>query len=173
MLELMKTELVDFAHDVAARSSAARFSRMVSEDTPLPETIIWLADLTGETPDDLRYAFGRRLFERFTILYPDFIPTDGGVMGFLLGLERHIHDEIRVLYPDARPPSICCEKVDDDTLRIHYQSDQPVTEMCMGMLDAALAHFETRGSVSREAAEADADAVFRVSMRQSDHRAAA
>lgn len=175
MLALMTTELGCFARDIASRTVAvaSAFEAEMAVDAPLPEMIDRLAELTGEIPADLRYAFGRRLFERFTLLYPDFIPMDGGVLDFLLGLERHVHVEMRALYPDARPPRLMCERVDQRTLTLRYRSDQPVAEMCAGMIEAALAHFESEGAVIREGAAPDADAVFVIRLKEEQAQVAA
>ncbi len=161
MLALIWSELREFAHDVAGPESAARFG----EEGPgvLAERLNRLADLAGEKPPELLRAFGRRLFERFVRLYPDFVPADLEALDYLEHIERHVHQELRALYPSAKPPQLCCVRVAPDRLLIRYGSDQPVAEMCEGMIEAALSHFEARAEIRRRAARGGG-AVFEVSL---------
>lgn len=148
MWGLMKSELRSFARDIAAHDVADRFES-IGDDHPLPEMIGRLAEMTGETPSELRHAFGRRAFERFAAIYPDFIPADIDALDYLQNLQRHVHDEMRMLYPTAQPPRLSCERISKSRIVLRYSSDAPVTEMCAGMIDAALAHFEARALVTR------------------------
>lgn len=162
----MKSELRKFARDIATADIAARFEQ-IGDDRSLPEMIGRLAEMTGEATGELRHAFGRRAFERFAELYPDFIPTNVGALDYLLTIERHVHDEMRFLYPTAQPPQLCCERVSETRLVIRYSSEEPIAEMCAGMLEAALAHFEARALVTRRDETECADgaaAVFDVAL---------
>lgn len=159
MLPLMQSELRSFARDIASESAFTDF--VARSDALLPERLALLAELTGEDVGLLRHAFGRRLFERFVSLYPDFVPMSGNALDWLEHIEQHVHDELRGLYPEARPPQLSCVRVTRSRLLIRYWSANPVAEMCAGMIDAALAHFETRAAITRREAK-DESSVFEV-----------
>lgn len=148
MLDLMKSELRKFARDIAADDVAARFEQ-IGDDQSLPEMVGRLAEMTGEAPGELRHAFGRRAFERFAELYPDFIPTDVDALDYMLTIERHVQEEMRFLFPAAQPPQLCCKRVSATRVVIRYSSREPMAEMCAGMIEAALAQFEARILVTR------------------------
>lgn len=112
---------------------------------------------------ELRRAFGRRVFERFVELYPDFVPMSGTALDYLEHIEKHVHDELRALYPESRPPKLCCVRISPSRLLIRYWSATPVAEMYIGMIEAALAHFETRAVIRRRDTKNDA-AVFEVTL---------
>lgn len=166
MFDLMRSELLGFALDVAPAEAARRFAQedaAAESGGALPERLDRLAALTGQSPSELRFAFGRRVFERFASSYPDFIPEGVGALDFLVGIERHVHGEMAALYPSASPPQVCCERLSETRAILRYSSDQPVADMCAGMLEAALSHFETRAVVTRRPApDCGADAVFEI-----------
>lgn len=167
MFDLMRSELLGFACDVATADAARRFIAEDADAAPdggaLPERLDRLAALTGQSSSELRFAFGRRVFERFASSYPDFIPEGVGALDFLMKIESHVHGEMTSLYPSAAPPRLCCERLSETRAILRYASDQPVAEMCAGMLEAALSHFETRAVITRRAdADRGADAVFEI-----------
>ena len=162
---MMETELRDFARAVAAPDAFAAF--LAGPGAALPDRLGRLAALTGERPGELSRAFGRRMFERFVSLYPDFVPLSVTALDYLEHIERHVHEEIRALYPEARPPRLCCVRLSPTRLLIRYWSATPAAEMCEGMIEAALAHFETRAMIRRREAK-DAAAVFEVSLATDD-----
>ena len=156
MLPFARSELRRFARDIASVKAFGLFS--AASGSLLAAR---LAELTEQDAGAIRHAFGRRLFERFVALYPDFVPMSGNALDWLEHIEKHVHDELRGLYPEARPPQLSCVRVTRSRLLIRYWSANPVAEMCAGMIDAALAHFETKAAISRREAK-DASSVFEV-----------
>jgi len=64
-----------------------------------------LSRATGLAIPVLVREFGRHLFRRFVELYPRFFSGVGSAFDFLMGIEMHIHTEVKKLYPDAELPS--------------------------------------------------------------------
>ncbi|MFV0475855.1 MAG: heme NO-binding domain-containing protein [Pikeienuella sp.] len=172
MFDLTRSELLGFAKDVSSSVAARKFQKALDADRDadggesrnlprsLPQWLDLLAELAEQSPKELHHAFGRRLFERFAIFYPDFIPSNVSALDFLEGVERHVHDELRSIYPGARPPRLDCERLSETRLIIRYFSASPAEELCVGMLEATLDHFETRATILRRPPEKGADAVF-------------
>lgn len=161
MVSLMRSELDEFAREIAGSARATAFAAEASG--ALPERLARLAELTGEPPGELAHAFGGRLFERFTRLYPEFMPARVPALDWLERVERHVHDELRDFYPEARPPRLCCVRVSADRLLIRYGSEAPVAEMFAGIIEAALARFEVRAELRRRETGAGF-AVFEVTL---------
>ena len=156
MLPFARSELRRFARDIASVKAFGLFS---AESGSL--LAARLAELTEQDAGAIRHAFGRRLFERFVALYPDFVPMSGNALDYLEHVERHVHDELRGLDAGARTPQLCCVRVSRSRLLIRYRSAAPAAEICAGMIDAALRHFETRAVITRRDTK-DSAAVFEV-----------
>src|SRR5439155_1467318 len=67
-----------------------------------------LSRATGLAIPVLVREFGRHLFRRFVELYPRFFSGVGSAFDFLMGIEMHIHTEVKKLDPDAELPSFEC-----------------------------------------------------------------
>jgi Haem-NO-binding len=89
---------------------------------------------------DLGRYFGRSLFGRFTVIYPDIMGQYTNALDLLAHVGSHIHIDITVLYPDARPPRIWHEEKDGQTT-IHYQSHRPMAAIALGLIEQCMEHF--------------------------------
>jgi hypothetical protein len=81
------------------------------------------------------------LFGRFVALFPVFFTPHTSAASFLVGLESHVHTEVRKLYSNARPPLFTFESRPDGRLLLEYQSNRGLWQFAHGLLEACLAHF--------------------------------
>ena len=58
----------------------------------------------------------------------------------LMHVGDHIHEEVKVLYPDARPPKVR-SYVKDGTLHVEYASHRPFANIARGLITGAMKHF--------------------------------
>ena len=89
---------------------------------------------------ELGRYFGRHLFDRFTVIYPDIVGHYSNAMELLMHVGTHIHADVTVLYPDARPPRVWHENKDGRTV-IHYQSHRPMAVVALGLIEQCVEHF--------------------------------
>ncbi len=159
---LMFREFFLFAEDATSEGFVADMIKAVgaeddyNEAGPFDhETLIsmmeYLARQTGYEFPDLCNDFGRRMFKRFTILHPDFFAEQTMALDFLQGIEAHIHEQVRTLIPKSRPPRMDVTRPRPNELIMHYQSDRPFADLCAGLIEAALEHFEVNGQIKRQA----------------------
>lgn len=162
MLGLFKVELRKFARDITTGSIADQFE-LKAKGSPLAGKIEILAELTGEARDELGYAFGRRTFESIAALYPDFVPASGNPLDFLDMLETTVFAELRRLMPEIDSPGFHFVRKSPTQMQLYYKSEEPVVEMCAGLLDSVLQHFECEGRVSQlDETPEGYDAVFEI-----------
>jgi len=114
-----------------------------------------LSDATKQTVPDLLRAYGIYLFERFTVKYPQFFRHAGNSFDFLSMVEGHIHVEVKKLYPDAELPSIQCDRLSENVLRLTYRSNRPFAAFAEGMMRGAVAYFAQNMSVELKASTPD------------------
>tara|TARA_B100000953_G_scaffold299188_1_gene298398 strand:- start:276 stop:809 length:534 start_codon:yes stop_codon:yes gene_type:complete len=84
--------------------------------------------------------FGAYLFDRFTVLYAEIVGRYATAEALLSHVGDHIHEEVRVLYPDANPPEVKTVS-NGDTLHVRYSSHRPFAHIAHGLVAGAMKHF--------------------------------
>lgn len=95
---------------------------------------------SGIDAAELCRLFGHYLYNRFLILYPEIIEAYKNAEELLSHVGSHIHSEVRVLYPDARPPHIESKKVAGG-FELAYQSHRPMAAIACGLVQGCMEHF--------------------------------
>ena len=102
------------------------------------------ARLSGETGARICEDYGSWLFDRFELLFPDIMARYASAEALLTHVGSHIHEEVRVLYPDARPPQIYAVGQGDNIL-VRYRSHRPLAHIAYGLIRQCLiAHDDPR-----------------------------
>lgn len=112
-------------------------------------------------------AYGRFLYDRFGDLYPEIVERYGSAQELLAHVGSHIHEEVRILYPDARPPSVTTTIEGTDTV-IRYASHRPFAMIAVGLVRRALEADNDRRVLEIEVAPGGTQAVLRLHARQAD-----
>ena len=98
------------------------------------------SEVSGIDGGELCQLFGKYLYNRFLVLYPDIMQAYTTAEDLLAHVGSHIHNEVRILYPDARPPLID-NKREDDAFVISYQSHRPMAAIACGLIQGCMEHF--------------------------------
>lgn len=109
-----------------------------------------LSELTEISVPDLVKEFGRYLFGRFLVLYPQFFEGVPDSLTLLQGIESVIHFEVLKLYPDAQLPRFEVYRKDAGTLELVYHSERHLEDLAEGLIEACVAHFGEPIAISRE-----------------------
>jgi len=125
-----------------------------------------LSEKTGMPVPELVEAFGRYLFGRFVVLYPDFFEGVDGAFSFLDRIEEHVHVEVRKLYPDAELPTFETSRVDNDTMLMVYQSKRPFADLAHGLIEGCIAHYGEPVDVHMEDLSDDGRTHVRFTLKQ-------
>ena len=105
--------------------------------------VLKAAERLGASAPELMRQFGRELFPRFLMNYPQFFAGISDSRRFLRGIQTHIHDEVKKLYPDANPPVFDVDE-DNDCLTLTYRSHRPMSMVALGLIEACIDHFGER-----------------------------
>jgi len=95
-------------------------------------------------------AFGKFLFERFVVLYPNFFTEDQTTFGFLDLIENHVHVEVKKLYPDAELPTFDTTLFNENHLEMIYQSKRPFAPVAYGLMQGCIDHYKENITIERE-----------------------
>ena len=92
--------------------------------------------------DELVRSYGRHLFGVFTKKYPGFFEGVNDSMSFLMRVETHIHKEVLKLYHTAELPTLDCQLVTEDSMRIEYRSSRPFSALALGLIEGCAEYFD-------------------------------
>ena len=118
-----------------------------------------LGTITGTDAAGLIEAFGRHLFGRFAVLYPQFFDQQTTAFEFIQSVEGTIHVEVMKLYPDAELPRLATEVLSSGRLRVTYRSQRSLADLAEGLLCACIEHFDEDIELRRAPAD-DRSVVF-------------
>ncbi len=132
------TEQVLSAADLPHGGAFSRVSRYPWEQAV--QVVTSASRISGADANELCTEFGRFLFARFTVLYRDIVeryPTAEGMLGHV---ESHIHEEVKILYPDAVPPTVSSHR-EGDGFVVEYRSHRPFAYIAFGLVQGCMTHF--------------------------------
>lgn len=109
-----------------------------------------LSAITGADAGDLQLAFGEFLFGRFAVLHGNFMEGVPGALDFLEKVQDYIHIEVEKLYPEATPPRLDCQRVDEKNMVLHYSSHRPFAMVAHGLIKGCSDHFNSNLDIKRE-----------------------
>lgn len=100
-----------------------------------------LSNATGVAPGALMLDFADTVFALFLRRYRPMIDAAASCFEFLSGIERHIHVEVRKLYPDAELPNFDYPSQPAEVLVMDYRSPRPMAMFAEGLVRAAIRHY--------------------------------
>lgn len=112
--------------------------------------VVALSQRTNVPTDDLIHTFGHYLAGRFAKLYPQFFEGFTDPFEFLSTVDRHIHREVKKLYPNAQLPSIQTEPIDEHSLAVTYRSHRSFGKLAEGLIQGSLDHFSCDATIETE-----------------------
>ena len=101
-----------------------------------------LSKVTGVPTSELMLEFADTVFALFLRRYRPMIDEAKSCFAFLEGIERHIHVEVRKLYPDAELPNFDYPMPAADVLVMDYRSPRPMAKFAEGLVRAAIRHYQ-------------------------------
>ena len=126
--------------------------------------VVAVSERTGIDAAELMRLYGNDLFGRLVVRYPVFFENVTGSIDFLSGIQTHIHDEVKSLYPDTTPPEFAVSN-QGDSIHIQYHSHRPFAMIAHGMIEACIKHFgeSLKVETSKAIGAADSQAEFLIS----------
>ncbi len=112
-----------------------------------------LAARTDKAVSELIRDFGVHLSGTFAQAYPAFFSRSGTFFDFLESIEKHIHVEVRKLYPDAELPSFRIEERSSDRLVMDYRSPRRMSALAEGLIEGSAGQFGVQVRVTTSTLE--------------------
>lgn len=128
------------------------FSEMVT-------MLTWLKSETGATMGELQSTFGKFIFGTFLTNYQSFFDRAETAFDFLESIEKHIHVEVRKLYPDAELPTFETKLLSDSVLEMIYKSERKMSSFAEGLIEKTLVYYQTDADIETEMIKEDGSEV--------------
>lgn len=135
-------EMVDELIDATNPASNGAYTSVGTYD--INELVGYVVELSRrlDTPAPaLIKAFGVFLASSFVKKFPMFFASARSTFDVLREVDRHIHVEVRKLYPDAELPVFSYRDVSTDTLELTYESTRNLPDLAEGLIEGCAGHF--------------------------------
>lgn len=100
---------------------------------------------------DLLKAYGQHLFARLAASYPMFTAASPDAFSFLQTIDKHIHVEVRKIYPDAELPRFVTRLSPDRLeLQMEYRSPRRFDDLAEGLILGCLEAYGTTAAITRQ-----------------------
>lgn len=116
----------------------------------LVKIVVAFSEHSGIGPETLQKMFGHWMLTHFVEHYPQFFADKKDAFSLLDSIESEIHVEVRKLYPEVELPTFITEQTAPNQMMMVYASPRPLGAFCHGMIEAALAHFDEKGSITSQ-----------------------
>lgn len=114
------------------------------------QLVTQLSNVTEIAVSDLVRTFGKHLFGRFVVGYPQFFEGVESAFAFLQNLDSYVHVEVQKLYPDAEVPSFECDTPEPGCLTMIYRSTRPFADLAEGLIIGCIEHFGGNIDIQRQ-----------------------
>lgn len=130
--------LLDETGDKGVFTSTATY-----DDARLVNLLVAYQGWKGDELKAVLKQFGEFLFAFLHKGHPAFANSQASFRAFIESIDGVIHLEVTKLDPDARPPRILVESMDDGRARIQYHSERKLCFLAEGLLHGAAGFFGT------------------------------
>jgi len=144
-------EIADLIIEASDLPSGGAYTSIGTYDhTEMVRLVTQLSVATGVAVPGLMHTFGKYLFSRFVVLYPQLFEDVGSAYSLLERIDDTIHVEVLKLYPDAELPRFECIASEPGRLTIIYRSTRGFADLAAGLIDGCIEHFGENIDVQRE-----------------------
>jgi hypothetical protein len=118
-------------------SGGAYTAVRIYDHTEMQSFVAALSRQSNTPQNELLELFGLHLIGCFRVSFPDFFNAAPTLFDFLESIDRHIHVEVRKLYPDTELPEFHAERLDNETMHLDYISCRPFEALAAGLIRGA------------------------------------
>ena len=130
----------------------------------LLQLVAKLSEISSVPVNELVRLFGKKLFAELIGGHPEIASEITDSFDLLSKIDSYIHVEVYKLYPQAELPKFSCERLGDDVIRLHYQSNRPFATFAEGLLDGCADYFKENFEIIRtpETIDSETDVIFNI-----------
>lgn len=128
------------------------------------QLVVKLSEISSVPVNELVKLFGKKLFIVLIEGHPEIACEIDDSFYLLSKIDSYIHVEVYKLYPQAELPKFNCERLSDDVIRLHYQSNRPFAAFAEGLLNGCADYFKESFEITRtpETMNSETDVMFNI-----------
>ncbi len=119
-------------------------------DSDLFDMVGYLSKKTSIPLDELLFEFGKFMFPVFYDKYPIFFEKIDSPIEFLKSVNDIIHVEVKKIFEEAVPPLVTVEQINENKIKLQYQSGRKLCKLLEGLLEGLAFHFNKKISYDHE-----------------------
>ncbi|WFF41705.1 guanylate cyclase [Salinicola endophyticus] len=123
------------------------------------------ARLTGSDATTMCEDFGRFIFLRFEKRFPHLLERYRSARELLEHVQGHIHEEVKVIYPDASPPQVETHS-DIEGYTVTYRSHRGFAHIAYGLVAQCISFYSEESDVYWKSDSTAHDACFIIRPRK-------
>lgn len=146
-------DMVDTLIDITKPASGGAYTSVGSyKYNELENMLQALSKQTSQKVDILLQRFGHYLGKVLVEKYIHLFVEASSSKRLLLQFDRHLHTEVKKLYPDEALPEFKVEKSGDcEGLKLHYRSERNLHMMVYGLLEACFEYYGEPHKILKQA----------------------
>lgn len=132
------------------------------------------AEMTGTSGQEVLAQFGEFIGPNLVEMYGSKVREEWDALDLIENTERTIHEIVRADEPEADPPKLEAERIDDGTVEVTYRSEREMCGLARGIARGVGNHYDQALSVAEPTCMLDGHehCTLRISAEQ-DHGGAA
>ena len=122
------------------------------------EMVTLITGLSKETSIEVQtliHAYGVYFFDVLVKSYPNIFDYYKTAFDLLAGIEKHIHVQVRKIYPDAELPYFIVHEETVNKLVLEYQSERAMYGFALGLMERTLEHYKEVASIDYKLLDAN------------------
>lgn len=100
-----------------------------------------LSNMTGASQQQIVRDFGEALFDFLNGKYPQFTQQEETFFGFIKSIDGTIHKEVEKLYQSPNLPTMRCEDISPNSMRVYYHSPRKLCHLAVGLFTGAANYY--------------------------------
>ncbi|WP_251977703.1 heme NO-binding domain-containing protein [Salinicola avicenniae] len=123
------------------------------------------ARMTGADAALMCEDFGRFIFQRFQTRFPHLLSRYTSARELLEHVQGHIHEEVKVIYPDASPPQVETHS-DIEGYTVTYRSGRGFAHIAYGLVAQCISFYSEQSDVTWKPGSTATQACFIIRPRK-------
>lgn len=118
-----------------------------------------LSNLTQITINDLLYVYGLHFFDVLFKNYAEIFETYSNPIQLLSSIEKHIHIQVRKIYPEAELPRFEIKEMKENKLEMIYYSSRSMYSFALGLMEKTFEHYDSSAIINFDLLKPDGSEV--------------
>ncbi len=109
-----------------------------------------IAELQSKTTTNLLIDFGQFIVPSLLNMYKSLIKPEWRTLDLIERTENTIHTVVRLENQGASPPSLQCDRINDNEVEVIYNSERKLCSVAKGIIRGIAKHFDEKITITED-----------------------